>query len=163
MYDGMPITLFFSRIGTNGDWKVILTTDTKLSFLQTIEIYQIRWSIEVFFKEAKQLLNLGGCQSSNFDAQIADTTITMIAYILLAFRFRYDNYESMGALFRAMNAENLQTTIDVRLWELFVALVQTVCQMIEKDIEEVMDLIMRKPEFKLWVENIFSMPCQQAS
>jgi len=163
MYDGMPVTLFFSRIGTNGDWKVILTTDTKLSFLQTIEIYQIRWSIEVFFKEAKQLLNLGGCQSSNFDAQIADTTITMIAYILLAFRFRYDNYESMGALFRAMNAENLQTTIDVRLWELFVALVQTVCQMIEKDIEEVMDLIMRKPEFKLWVDNIFSMHCQQVS
>ena len=60
MYDEMSVTLFFSRIGTNGDWKVILTTDTKLSFLQTIEIYQIRWSIEVFFKEAKQLLNLGG-------------------------------------------------------------------------------------------------------
>jgi predicted nucleic acid-binding Zn finger protein len=163
MYDGMPVTLFFSRIGTNGDWKVILTTDTKLSFLQTIEIYQIRWSIEVFFKETKQLLNLGGCQSSTFDAQIADTTITMIAYILLAFRFRYDNYESMGALFRAMNAENLQKTIDIRLWELFVELVQTVCQMIEKDIEEVMDLIMRKPEFKLWVENIIAIHHQQAS
>jgi hypothetical protein len=64
----------------------------------------------VFFKEAKQLLNLGGCQSSNFDAQIADTTITMIAYILLAFRFRYDNYESMDALFRAINAETLRKT-----------------------------------------------------
>ena len=160
IYDGMPVTLFFSKVGTNGDWKVILTTDTKLHFLQTIEIYQIRWSIEVFFKEAKQLLNLGGCQSSNFDAQIADTTITMIAYILLAFRFRYDNYESMGALFRAMNAENLQKTIDIRLWELFVELVQTVCQIIEKDIEEVMDLIMRKPEFEQWIEHIFSI-CYQ--
>ena len=29
-------------------------------------------------------------------------------------------------------------------------LVQTVCQMIEKDIEEVMDLMMRKPEFEQW-------------
>jgi len=120
VYNGMPVTLFFSRIGTKGDWKVILTTDTKLSFIQLIEIYLIRWSIEVFFKEAKQLLNLGGCQSSTFDAQIADTTITMIAYILLTLRFRYDNYESMGALFRGMNAEILQKTIDVRLWELFV-------------------------------------------
>ena len=99
MYDEIPVTLFFSRIGTKGDWKVILTTDKKLSFLQTIEIYQIRWSIEVFFKESKQLLNLGGCQSSNFDAQIADTTITMITYILLTFRLRYENYISMGALF----------------------------------------------------------------
>ena len=60
-YNGIPVTLFFSKIGTNGQWKVILTTDTKLSFLQSIEIYQIRWSIEVFFKEAKQMLNLGGC------------------------------------------------------------------------------------------------------
>jgi len=162
MYDGIPVTLFFSRVGTNGDWKVILTTNTKLSFLQTIEIYQIRWSIEVFFKEAKQLLNLGGCQSSNFDAQIADITITMIAYILLAFRFRYDNYESMGALFRAMNAEKLQKTIDIRLWELFTALIQTVCLIIEKDVEEVMELIMRKPEFERLVENIFSTHYKQA-
>jgi hypothetical protein len=163
VYNGIPVTLFFSRVGINGDWKVILTTDTELSFLHTIEIYQIRWSIEVFFKEAKQMLNLGGCQSSTFDAQIADTTITMIAYILLAFRFRYDNYVSMGALFREMNAEILRKTIDVRLWELFVELVQTVCQMIEKDFEDVMDLIMRKPEMAQWVNSIIATYYKQAS
>jgi hypothetical protein len=163
IHNEMPVTLFFSKIGTNGDWKVILTTDTKLSFLKTIEIYQIRWSIEVFFKETKQLLNLGGCQSSNFDAQIADTTITMIAYILLAFRFRYDNYESMGALFRGMNAEILQKTIDIRLWELFVELIQTVCQMIEKDFEDVMDLIMRKPQMAQWVEIMIETHYKHAS
>jgi hypothetical protein len=162
MYGGMPVTLFFSKVGTGGDWKVILTTDTKLSFLQTAEIYQIRWSIEVFFKEAKQMLNLGGCQSSTFDAQIADTTITMIACILLAFRFRYDHYQSMGALFRAMNAETLQKTIDIRLWELFVALVQTVCQMIEKDFDDVMDLILRKPEMAEWVEKMMEECYKQA-
>ena len=150
-------------MGTNGDWKVILTTDTTLSFLQTIEIYQIRWSIEVFFKEAKQLLNLGGCQSSTFDARIADATITMIACILLAFRFRYDNYESMGALFRAMNAEILQKTIDIRLWELYVELIQTVCQMIEKEFEDVMELIMRKPEMAQWAENMIETHYKYAS
>ena len=90
------------------------------------------------------MLNLGGCQSSNFDAQITDTTITMIAYVLLAFRFRYENYESMGALFRTMNAEHLKKTIDIRLWELFSQLIQTVCQMIEKDIEDVMDYNTKK-------------------
>jgi hypothetical protein len=162
-YAGMPVTLFFSKIGSNGDWKVILTTNTKLSFLQTIEIYQIRWSIEVFFKESKQLLNLGGCQSSTFDAQIADTTITMIAYILLAFRFRYDNYETMGGLFRAISAETLRKTIDIRLWELFIELVETVCQLIEKDFDDVMDLIMRKPEMAQWVENLFEGYYKQAS
>jgi predicted nucleic acid-binding Zn finger protein len=163
IYHGMPVTLFFSRIGTAGDWKVILTTDTKLSFLQTIELYQIRWSIEVFFKEAKQLLNLGGCQSSTFDAQIADTTITMIAYILLAFRFRYDNYETMGGLFRAISAETLKKTIDIRLWELFIDLVKIVCQLIEKDFDELMDLMLRKPETALWVETMIENHYKQAS
>ena len=163
LYNDIPVTLFFSRIGTKGEWKVILTTDTKLSFLQTIEIYQIRWCIEVFFKESKGLLNLGGCQSSNFDAQIADTTITMLSYILFAFRFRYDNYESMGALFRAMNAENLRKTIDIRLWELFIDLVKIVCELIEKDIEEVMDLILRKSEMVHWVENMIESHYKQAS
>ena len=161
-YGEIPVTLFFSKVGTNGDWKVILTTDTRLSFLQAIEIYQIRWSIEVFFKESKQLLNLGGCQSSNFDAQIADTTITMIAYILLAFRFRYDNYETMGELFRAMNAETLQKTIDIRLWELFIELVNSICQLIEKDFEDVMDLILRKPQMAQWVENMIETYYKQA-
>jgi hypothetical protein len=163
MYGEMPVTLFFSKVGIGGNWKVILTTDAKLSFLQTVEIYQIRWSIEVFFKEAKQMLNLGGCQSSTFDAQIADATITMIAYILLAFRFRYDRYESMGALFRAMNAETLQKTIDIRLWELFVELVETVCQMIEKDFDDVMDLILRKPEMAEWIEKIMEERYKHAS
>jgi hypothetical protein len=163
IYDGMPVTLFFSRVGTNGNWKVILTTDTTLSFLKAIEIYQIRWSIEVFFKEAKQLLNLGGCQSSNFDAQIADTTITMIAYILLAFRLRYDHYQSMGGLFRAMNAETLQKTIDIRLWELFIELLKTICQLIEKDFDDVMDLILRKPEMAKWIENMIEMHYKQTN
>jgi hypothetical protein len=163
MYGEMPVTLFFSRIGTNGDWKVILTTDTKLSFLQVIEIYQIRWSIEVFFKESKQLLNLGGCQSSTFDAQIADTTITMIAYILLAFRFRYDHYQTMGGLFRAISTETLKKTIDIRLWELFIDLVKIVCQLIEKDFDEVMDLILRKPEMAQWVESMIENHYKQAS
>ena len=163
VYQGTPVTLFFSKVGVNGKWKVILTTDTKLSYLQAIEIYQIRWSIEVFFKEAKQLLNLGGCQSSTFDAQIADTTITMIAYILLAFRLRYDNYETMGGLFREISAETLRKTLDIRLWELFIDLVKMVCQMIEKDFDEVMELIMRKPEMRGWVEMILENHYKQAS
>ena len=120
MLGDMPLTLFFSRQGKHGKWKVLLTTDTSLSFIKLIELYQIRWTIEVFNKEAKGLLNLGGCQSSDFNAQIADVTISMIACILLSFRFRYEHYESKGALYRSMNAEFLRMTLERRLWELFL-------------------------------------------
>lgn len=98
-YNGVEIQLFFSRKGINGKWRVFITTDTELSFLKMIEIYQIRWTIEVFFKEAKQLLGLGRCQSNDFDAQVADVTITMVQHILLTLKYRFEVYESKGALF----------------------------------------------------------------
>lgn len=60
-YNGRPLKMFFSRQGKNGKWKVFITTDIELSFIRMIETYQIRWSIEVLFKEAKQLLGLGKC------------------------------------------------------------------------------------------------------
>src|SRR5690554_7504081 len=108
LYQGVEICLFFSRRGNRDKWKVLLTTDTRLMFKKLIEHYQVRWVVEVFNRESKQLLNLGGCQSSNFDAQVAETTISMIAYLLLTLRFRYDNYESKGALYRSMNADVLR-------------------------------------------------------
>ena len=42
MYGDIPVTLFFSRKGTQGDWKVFLTTDTNLSFKKLVEHYQVR-------------------------------------------------------------------------------------------------------------------------
>jgi len=116
----------------------------------------------VFFKESKQLLNLGGCQSSNFDAQIADNTITMIAYTLLAFRYRYDNYESMGKLFRAMNADQIKQTLDKRLWELFVVVLAEICQALEKDINELFELIMNRPETAKLVSAMLDSPLPKA-
>jgi len=56
----------------------------------------------VINKEEEGLFILGGCQSSNFDAQIADTTISMISCLLRSFRFRYEHSESKGDLYRTM-------------------------------------------------------------
>ncbi|MDR3338542.1 MAG: hypothetical protein LBT25_00355, partial [Candidatus Symbiothrix sp.] len=53
-----------------------------------VKHYQVRWTIEVFFKEGKGLLNLGGCQSSNFDAQIAEHVLPtgQVPALFLPFR-----------------------------------------------------------------------------
>jgi len=146
MYGDIPVTLFFSRKGTQGDWKVFLTTDTNLSFKKLVEHYQVRWTIEVFIKEAKGLLNLGGCQSSNFDAQIADTTIVMITHILLSLRFRYEHYESKGALFRDMNADFLRMTLDKRLMKLFIEVVRVVADILNVDADDLFKRVLNKPE-----------------
>ena len=155
MYGDTPLTLFFSRQGTKGKWKVFLTTDTSLSFKKLVELYQIRWTVEVFNREAKGLLNPGGCQSSDFDAQIADTTISMIACILLAFRFRFEHYESKGVLYRSMNAEFLRMTIDRRLGELFLETIQIVTQIWEIDADFLLERILTNPDAEQLINRFF--------
>lgn len=126
VFKDKTVRLFFSKQGKNGKWKVLLCTNTQLSFIQMIEIYQTRWTIEVFFKESKQLLRLGKCQSNDFDAHIADATITMIQHILLTMRYRVENYESMTGLFSEAKEAAVQQRLNQRLWGLFIELLQII-------------------------------------
>jgi len=105
------VVLIFIRKGKKGNWKTLISTDLSLNFNETIEIYQIRWTIEVFFKESKQSLGLGKSQNNDFDAQIADTTIVMVQYLFLALQNRVDKYETLEQLFKGIK-ENL---IELRL------------------------------------------------
>jgi hypothetical protein len=113
--DGVKVSIFQSRRGVNGKWHTIITTNTSLSFIKVIEIYSIRWTIEVFFKEAKQLFKLGTCQSTNFDVQIAQTTITMIQYLLTSIRYRMEAYETIGGLFRKLKQDYIECKLNIRI------------------------------------------------
>jgi predicted nucleic acid-binding Zn finger protein len=143
-YGGNELKLFFSKQGKNGKWKVFVCTNTKLSFIKMIEIYQTRWSVEVFFKEAKQLLGLGKCQSNDFDAQIADATITMVQHILLTCKFRYENYESKTGMFAQIKEEATLQRLNYRLWGLFLELVRVIAAVFEDiDGEKLFEKIIR--------------------
>lgn len=54
----VPVKLLFSkpRRETSGTWVVLLCTDTAYSPERILEIYALRWSIEVYFKEVKQAM-----------------------------------------------------------------------------------------------------------
>ena len=141
------INLFFSKQGKNGKWKVLLCTNTQLSFIQMIEIYQTRWTIEVFFKESKQLLGLGKCQSNDFDAQIADSTITMIQHMLLTLRYRVDNYESMNGLFSEISESAIQQRLNQRLWGLLIELLQIIATVFDQiDEQELLERIFQNDQ-----------------
>jgi len=113
--EGIKIKIFLTKRGKNGVWHTIISTDTDLKFNRIIEIYNIRWTIEVFFKEAKQLLRLGKNQSTNFDIQIAQTTITMIQYLLISLKYRIEAYETIGGLFRDMKQNYIEHKLNERL------------------------------------------------
>jgi hypothetical protein len=48
-YKGAKLRLFLIRYNNAKNWTVLLTTDLTMSFIKAIEIYQIRWTIEVLF------------------------------------------------------------------------------------------------------------------
>lgn len=148
-YKGIPVKLFLSRYSKRGKWRLLLTTDLRLTFNQTVEIYNIRWSIEVFFKEAKQYLKLGKSQANDFDAQIADMTISMLQYIMLALHKRFAAYETLGELFRQNQRYFLELTLAERLWGLFLALQLHIIEVFEIDIDEVFEKIFQQREYEL--------------
>jgi hypothetical protein len=92
-----------------------LTTNTKLDFATAYEIYATRWTIEVFPKECKQYLRLGKCESRDFNAQIATTTLCMLQYNLLSVVKRFESYESLGVLFRQAKSETLELNVKERI------------------------------------------------
>jgi hypothetical protein len=92
-YNRIPVKLFYIKYKNAQKWTLLLTTDMSLSFLQAMELYQIRWSIEVMFRECKQYLRLGKAQNTDFYGQIADASLTLITYIILTLYKRFEAYE----------------------------------------------------------------------
>lgn len=113
--DGSLVKIFLTRKGKNGNWHTLISTDTSLSYNKMIKTYHIRWSIEVFFKEAKQLLGLGKSQSTNFDVQVAQMTITMIQYLLLSLRYRMEAYETINGLFKDIKQDYIEYKLNDRI------------------------------------------------
>ena len=144
-YKGNELQLLFSRQGTKGKWHLIVTTDLGLSFLKALEIYQVRWTIEVFFKESKQHLNLEGCPSNDFDAHIAHITLCMVQYLLLSLKKRIEHYQTHGALYDHLAERILQVTLWQRIWHLFLGALLQIAQMFGIDpYEFILELIHHK-------------------
>jgi hypothetical protein len=66
------------------------------------------------------------CQSNDFDAQIADATITMIQHILLTMQYRIENYESIQGLFSEIAEKAIKQRLDRRLWSLFIEMLNII-------------------------------------
>jgi len=145
-FNSIQVKLFFCKTSRKGNWNVLLTTDLALDFEQAYKVYSIRWSVEVFFKESKQYLGLGKCQSQDFDAQIAHTTICMVQYNLLSVAKRFADYESLGELFRNTKAETIQLTVVERIWQIIIEILADIAELIEIDTERLMEKLIADNE-----------------
>lgn len=129
------VRLFFCRRGKREGWKVLLTTNLKLDFMQAYEIYSMRWAIEVFFSDAKRLLGLAGCSARDLSSQIAHVSLVMTRYNLLSSIKRRLDYENIGGLFGDVYAGVHELTVVEKIWAIIVEVVAIVAELTGADEE----------------------------
>lgn len=153
-YDGIPVQLFIIRYGRSSRYEVLVTTDMKLNFVSAFELYQVRWNIEVLFFEAKQHLELGRCQSTDLDAQIADCTLAFIGYSVISLRKRFSDYETFGDLFRDIRDGLLELTFIERLLPLIAELLERIARLFDSTLDELFEKAIADPETRMDLECI---------
>lgn len=162
-YQGIgEVKLFFSRFTKQGTWHLLLTTNKKLTYNEALKLYNVRWSIEVLFKELKQHLNFGKCQSNDFDAHIADTTISLVTHTILSMYKRIHDYIPLGQIFGKFREILLQTTLAKRLWNLFLTVVTSLIQVLDlkQDVEELIQKVLNSDRAKIMLENLIGRSTQ---
>ncbi len=153
--DGFLVKIFLSRKGKKSNWHTIITTDTNLSYNDMIKIYSIRWSIEIFFKEAKQLLGLGKSQSTNFDVQVAQMTITMIQYLLISLKYRMEAYETINGLFKEVKQEYIEHKLNERIMAVIIEILVVLEILgLDFDYEELISKIMNYSEHFNFIKSL---------
>jgi SRSO17 transposase len=78
-----PLHVVFSRKGFTRKVLGLVTEDPELSAAGLIQMYEVRWAVELFFKDSKQLLGLGHYQNRSYGAAVTHLHLVCLAYALL--------------------------------------------------------------------------------
>jgi len=121
------------------NWQPLLCTDLEMDASQMLSYYARRWSIEVFFKDAKQMLFMAKEQSNTFDALVACHSLVMIRYLLLVYILSKRRLVGpVGPLFRQLSDDQSMLVMAQALWanvkELIIRSSDILCYKIEPDI-----------------------------
>lgn len=108
-------------------------TDISMSDEEIIRIYEMRWSIEIFFKAIKSTFKLEKkFMTQSFESLISHTTIVFTRYIVVSWEIRKENYiKTLGELF-------LQLCDDIAIVK-FIEAMKTLLDMIEALSQEAED------------------------
>ena len=141
--DDIPVRIFYVRSSKRAPWCAIITTDTSLDFIRAYKIYSMRWAIEVIYKDCKQNLGLGKCQSRNFTAQIAHTTIAFLQYNALSVSRRFSEYETVGGLFRDACDDAIEISVCERIWQIICEVAGQIAEAFDIGNDRAMEIIIK--------------------
>ena len=113
------------------------------------------------FKESKGLLGLGKCQSANFAAQIASTSIVALQYNILSAVKRFMDYETIGELFRKATQDSHELTVCERIWQAILEFVAAITKVFSIEDEEVLDALISESDELAHICKLYQ--CKMAS
>ena len=123
----------------------------------------MRWSVKLFFKEAKSLFGLGKSQSRDFASQIASISITVLQYNILGTVKRFKSYEAIGGLFHQATDGVVQLSVTERIWGIIQELVMIIAEVFQIDDERVMDTLINRSETFKHFKNLDNLELKQAA
>jgi hypothetical protein len=133
----VEVRLVFSalvRARSAGTWVLFLCTNVTLSDAKILEVYALRWSIEVYFKEIKQNLGFLKEQSGRYQLAYASVHLAALRYLLLFEAMLRSGQLSYGEI-RDRESGRLQTlTYAALLWQLFRALIEGALEGLIRDL-----------------------------
>jgi len=105
------------------DWALFLTTDSQLDDEKILEVYALRWGIEVYFKEAKQKLGFLKEQSRHYSAYIASIHLNGLRFCLLLFAKQEEGNAKLSEVRNGFEESLSCLNFASKLWGLFKALI----------------------------------------
>lgn len=105
------------------DWAVFLTTDISLEPQRILELYAMRWAIEVYFKEAKQYLGFLKEQSNHYAAYIASIHLTAMRFCMLVIAKSLRQASGISDMRNQITANATSIDYVTRLWQVFRAVI----------------------------------------
>jgi SRSO17 transposase len=124
------------------DWAVFLTTDTNLSSAEILELYSLRWAIEVYFKEAKQHLGFLKEQSNHYAAYIASIHLTAIRFCLLVIAKQTQGAASIALMRQKLCSNSADISFAGKLWQVFRAVISGALDELRAVLGDVATLVM---------------------
>lgn len=140
------------------DWCVFLTTDIHLDAQKMLEIYAMRWAIEVYFKESKQHLGFLQEQARHYACYVASIHLTAIRFCLLVIAKQQHHASGVAQMRQAIVGNAIQIDFASRLWGCFRALMVGALDELEPVLGDNVSLVMQTID--LHVQRFFAQALQ---
>jgi hypothetical protein len=129
-----PVVLILSapKDDQRDNWVIFLSTNTSASVEELLEIYALRWSIEVYFKELKQSFGLLSEQSGKYQVAYASIHLAAVRYMIIFEAMLRNGSLSYGQV-RDLQTGKLQILCFASLlWQLFRSIISGVFDQFEQ-------------------------------